>query len=282
MAKRKRKPVQPEYILDIIIPVYGQAGLLSKCLEALPEAAQDTPYRLIIVDDCGPEQEQLGAVYRSLNGNSRVLRNRNNSGFPKTVNSGVNAGNAPYILLLNSDCILRPGAIPAMLAEFDDPKVGVVGAKLLFGDNRWGKSGKVQHAGIARNVAGQLVHVNLGWDSDNPKVNERREMQIVTGACLMTRRDVWGKVTKQYRDFGDPTAGAMNEVYDRGCYEDCELCLAVGSMGYKVVYQPLAVGLHFTGASVVGANQAFPLNRNAMIFGARCGHLAEYDEWRYT
>jgi hypothetical protein len=25
----------------------------------------------------------------------------------------------------------------------------------------------------------------------------------------------------------------------------------------------------------------FPIGRNAMIFGARCGHLVEYDEWRY-
>lgn len=282
MAKRKQRQPKAEYALDIVIPVYGQADLLTRCIQALPEAANGISCRLFVVDDCGPEQEQLREVYRSLNGNSRVIRNQANSGFPKTVNNGVNAGNSPLILLLNSDCILKPGAIREMVREFDNPQVGVAGPKLLFGDNRWGQSGKVQHAGIARNVAGQLVHINLGWAADNPRVNERREMQMLTGACLMTRREVWRKITNQYHNFGDPTTGAMNEVYDKGSYEDVEYCLAARSMGYKVVYQPKAVGLHYVGASVIAANGAFPLNRNAMIFGARCGHIVEYDEWRWT
>lgn len=283
MAKRRRQPAEPktEYLLDIVIPVYGQAELLQKCIQALPEAANGTPYHLILVDDCGPEQEQLGELYRSLNGNSRLIRNKQNSGFPKTVNAGVASGNAPFILLLNSDCILQPGAIPAMLREFEAPDVGIVGAKLLFGDNRWGYFGKVQHAGIARNVTGQLAHVNLGWSADHPKVNQRREMQFVTGACLMTRRTVWERVTAEYRRHGDPSQGALNEVYDKGTYEDAELCLATRAQGYKTIYTPDAVGLHYVGASITANNGAFPLNRNNMIFGARCGHLVEYDEWQY-
>lgn len=281
MAKRKHKPAKVEYLVDVVIPVYGQAELLSKCLEALPEAASGTPYRLIIVDDCGPEQEQLGHVYRSLNGNSKLIRNRANSGFARTVNAGVASGVSPHILLLNSDCILQPGAISAMLKEFDDPTVGIVGAKLLFGDNRWQQQGKVQHAGLCRNIQGQLVHVNLGWDANHPKVNQRREMQMVTGACLMTRRKVWERVTAEYRRYGDPTQGALNEVYDKGSYEDVEYCLAAKSQGYKVIYTPDAVGLHYVGASIMGASQAYPLGRNSMIFGARCGHLVEYDEWRF-
>lgn len=281
MAKRKHKQIKVEYLVDIVIPVYGQAELLSKCLEALPEAASGTPYRLIIVDDCGPEQEQLGQVYRSLNGNSKVIRNRQNSGFARTVNAGVASGVSPHILLLNSDCILQPGAILAMLKEFDDPQVGIVGAKLLFGDNRWQQQGRIQHAGLCRNIQGQLVHVNLGWAADHPKVNQRREMQMVTGACLMTRRDVWGKVWSEYRKFGDPSAGALNEVYDKGSYEDVEYCLATKAQGYKVIYTPEAVGLHYVGASIMGANQAYPLGRNSMIFGARCGHLVEYDEYKF-
>lgn len=281
MAKRKHKPAKVEYLVDIVIPVYGQAELLSKCIEALPEAASETSYRLIIVDDCGPEQDLLSHVYRSLNGNSKLLRNRANSGFARTVNAGVASGVSPYILLLNSDCILQPGAISAMLKEFDDPQVGIVGAKLLFGDNRWQQQGRVQHAGLCRNLQGQLVHVNLGWAADHPKVNQRREMQMVTGACLMTRRDVWGKVWSEYRKFGDPSTGALNEVYDRGAYEDCEYCLATRAQGYKVIYQPEAVGLHYVGASITANNGTFPLERNSMIFGARCGHLVEYDEYKF-
>lgn len=283
MAKRKQRPIKEQVQLDIIIPVYGQAALLQKCLDALPQAAGDVHYQVILVDDCGPEQEQLIEVYRSLNGNSRLLKNKVNSGFARSVNSGVSTGKAPFILMLNSDVILQPGAIPAMLREFDDPEVGIVGCKLLFADSRWGgNEGRVQHAGIARNPAGHLIHVNLGWSADHPKVNQRREMQMVTGACLMTRRKVWQQVTAEYRKYGDPTTGALNEVYDKGCFEDVELCLAARAHGYKVIYTPDAVGLHYVGASVTGAQEAFPLNRNAQIFGARCGHLVIYDQWKYN
>lgn len=297
MAKRKSRPQKEQPTLDIVIPVYGQATLLQLCLEALPDAALrpfeaqdaqaqdaagDTCYHVILVDDCGPEQDELGAVYKSLNGHSRLIKNKVNSGFARTVNAGVAHGKAPFILLLNSDCVLEPGAIPAMLKEFEDSAVGVVGCKLLFADNRWGASeGKIQHAGIVRNAYGQLVHVNLGWSADHPKVNERREMQMVTGACLMTRRKVWQQVTAEYRKYGDPTTGALNEVYDKGVYEDAEMCLAARAHGYKVIYTPDAVGRHYVGASITGAKEAFPLQRNALIFGARCGHLVEFDEWRF-
>lgn len=282
MAKRKQRPVKEQAQLDIIIPVYGQAALLQKCLDALPQAAGDVAYQVILVDDCGPEQEQLTEVYRGLNGNSKLLKNKHNSGFARSVNSGAATGRAPFILLLNSDVILHSGAIPAMLKEFDDLEVGIVGCKLLFADSRWGgNEGKVQHAGIVRNPAGHLIHVNLGWSADHPKVNQRREMQMVTGACLMTRRKVWQQVTAEYRKYGDPTTGALNEVYDKGTYEDLEFCLAARAHGYKVAYTPDAVGLHYVGSSVTGAKEAFPLNRNAQIFGARCGHLVIYDEWRF-
>ena len=281
MAKRKHKPIKPEYTLDIVIPVYGQADLLSKCIAALPDAANDVPYRLILVDDCGPEQIELGAVYRSLNGNSKVIRNRENSGFARSANAGVASGASPFILLLNSDLILQPGAIPAMLKEFEDSKVGIVGAKLLFGDSRWHPAGKVQHAGLCRNIQGQLVHVNLGWSADHPKVNQRREMQMVTGACLMTRRVVWNKVLATYRKYGDPTTGALNDAYSTGYFEDCELCLAARSEGYKVIYQPEAVGLHYVGASMMTSKESSTLQRNSMIFGARCAHLVMYDEYKY-
>lgn len=282
MPRRMRRvDSKPISQLDIVIPVYGQAELLQHCIAALPEAAKDTSYRLILVDDCGPEQEQLGQVYQSLNGTSKLFRNKQNSGFARTVNTGVSIGNAPFILLLNSDVILLPGAIPAMLKEFEDSSVGVVGCKLLFADSRWGNEGKVQHAGICQNVQGQLIHINLGWDSGHPKVNQRREMQMLSGACMMTRRETWRKVTAEYRKFGDPTNGAFNEVYEKGCYEDVEYCLAARAQGYKSIYTPSATGLHYVGASITAANEAYPLGRNSMIFMARCGHLVIYDEWKY-
>lgn len=281
MAKRRQK-LQPQYDLDIIIPVYGQPELLAKCLASIEATKGDIKARLILVDDCGPEQDKLKVIYQSLNGNSALIRNTQNSGFAYTCNTGVNRGNAPLILLLNSDVELKPDCLWYMVTQFTLDNVGIVGPKLLFGDNRWQHEGKVQHAGIAVNWHGQHIHVNLGWSADHPKVNERREMQAVTGACLMVRRKIWKEIHAQYKSFGDPTTGALNEIYQKGVFEDVELCYATRALGYKVVYQPKAEALHYVGASVTAAGEAYPIQRNELIFKARCGHLLAFDDYKYT
>lgn len=283
MAKRRRVKKQIAD-LDIIIPVYGRPDLLKKCLDSIEATQGDIKANVIIVDDCGPDQDELNTLYGSLNGQSRILKNKQNSGFPATVNRGINSGNAPLILVLNSDIELEPECLQNMMQEFDDKNVGVVGPKLLFpdtGEPNWPHD-KIQHAGLAINIRGQIVHANIGWSKDNPKVNERRIMQAVTGACMMTRRNVCKKVLAIYKTTGDPTTGPFNEVYSPGTYEDVEFCFAARSEGYQVIYQPEAIAYHWVGASVKELSGGYPLQRNEMIFRARCGQLMAWDEWRFS
>lgn len=281
MAKRKRKRKIVD--LDIVIPVYGRPDLLEKCLQSVDDTKGDIKINTIIVDDCGPEQDELSKIYKSLNGQSRVLKNKQNMGFPFTINRGLLSGNAPLILILNSDIELKPECLEIMMSEFDNEDIGVVGPKLLFPDSNDPSRpyGKVQHAGLAVNIKGQIIHANIGWSSDNPKVNERRSLQAVTGACLMTRRSVCKKIYSIYQTTKDPTSGPFNEVYSPGTYEDVEFCFAARSEGFEVVYTPKAEAYHWVGASVKQNQRGYPLQRNEMIFRARCGKLMLWDEWRY-
>jgi GT2 family glycosyltransferase len=141
----------------------------------------------------------------------------------------------------------------------------------------------VQHAGLAINTQGRPFHIQKGWNANNPRLDQARAMQAVTGACLMTRRDVWQNVARTYQKAGDPSTGAFNEIYGRGTYEDVEYCFAVRGNGYKVVFEPAAVGHHHVGASVTQRQNGsgYPLERNRLIFMARCGHLLFWDEWLF-
>lgn len=301
MAKRKRLHSQSSgrtlpVELDIVIPVHGRADLLKKCLSSLALAAFDVNYRLFVVDDASPDQAEMDAVYSTLNGTSRVVKNRQNAGFPATANRGAAMGKAKSILFLNSDIEIKSGAIRKMLDVLWGPNspqgmtdpdpnqgVGIVAPKLLFpeGYGEARPAGKVQHAGLAFNTAGRPIHVNIGWSADHPKVNIARSMQCVSGACLMIKREAWNAVTKSYRETGDPSQGGFNEIYGLGTFEDIELCLAVRAHGWKVVYEPAAVGTHHVGASSEMQGRGYPLQRNESIFRARCGHLAIWDEWLY-
>jgi GT2 family glycosyltransferase len=270
--------------LDVIIPVYGRPDLLERCLASLEATRGALDVRLILVDDASPEPAALEPIYARLNGRARLIRNRQNSGFPRTVNRGVALGFAPLVLLLNTDIELQPGCLQAMIAEFADPQVGIVGPKLIFPPDSFDPhrpAGKIQHAGMAVNFRGQFIHANIAWSADHPKVNERRVVQAVTGACLMTRRSLWASITKFYRSSGDPTSGALNEIYGRGTWEDVEYCFAVRGQGYQVIYTPNAVAYHAVGGSSAQVGQGYPLARNEMIFRARCGHMLAWDEFRF-
>lgn len=293
-----RRPLNSNrHELDIVIPVYGRGDLLRECLKSVEIAGLSIDYQLILVDDCSPDRDQLEPIYTSLNSDTKVLYNQQNKGFPATANRGATAGKSPAILFLNSDVTLEKTALRAMLDALwgdmakgpitpgPEAKTGVVGPKLLFPDTseippQW--RGTVQHAGLAINGQGRPFHIQKGWAADNPRLNEPRAMQAVTGACMMTRRDVWETVKQVYKQTGDPTDGAFNEIYGRGTYEDVEYCFAVRGNGHKVVYQPAAVGYHHVGASVARHEDGgYPLGRNQSIFMARCGHLLFWDEWLF-
>jgi len=117
---------------------------LGDCLKALEVAALEVDYNLILVDDKSPEPAELDVLYNSLDGRAQVIRHPQNVGFPATCNDGAARGTSPAILFLNSDVMLQPGAVKAMLktlwsddlpqsmiAPHEGP-AGVVGPRLLF------------------------------------------------------------------------------------------------------------------------------------------------------
>lgn len=305
MARRKTSKPAPNRAvtsdIDIVIPVYGNPEGLKACLAGVDVAGLSVKYMVYIVDDQSPEDSRpaLEAIYATLAPNThKLIRNSKNLGFPYTANKGASEGLGKYILFLNTDVVLDPGALreiiktfemtPAQLPhspgaidkELEHAGVGAVSPKLLFSDDSpHGPPGHVQHAGMYFRLDGMPMHAFLGWAPDNPRVNVMRSIQAATGACLAVRRDTWNLVTENLKKLGDDSNGAFSLAYGRGTFEDVELCLSVRGVGYKVIYQPSVVASHVVGASSANNSQGFNLHRNRSIFGVRAGHLVEYDHW---
>jgi GT2 family glycosyltransferase len=161
-----------------------------------------------------------------------------------------------------------------MVEAMDDPKVGVCGMKLLFPEDLGDLQsspvirprGKVQHVGIAMNIRTECFHIFLGWDADHPKVNAVRQVSMVTGASLMTRRTLWNRV------------GGFLDAYGLGTYEDCDYCLSVKKSGLDVIVETKAVGYHYTGASAESNRIAYPMMQNRLLFLQRWQNNLEWDE----
>lgn len=251
-------PVDPT--VSIVIPVFNRADMTERCLRQLARTVEPATTELVVVDN-GSSDGSAELVAR-LWPSATVVRNRTNHGFARGCNEGVAAARADRIVLLNNDTEPTAGWLEALLAQLDDPTVGLVAPKLLFPD------GTVQHAGmwlVEDRKLGLPLNGLHRYYRESPElaaVNRRCDLQLVTGAVLAMRRATFEQV------------GGFDEGYWNGC-EDVELCLAVGAAGYRIVYEPASVLLHHESAS--GAERWTKLNENLRRLTERWAHRARPD-----
>jgi len=284
-ARKKQGPA-PKTLVDICMLVFGEWGLLSKAIRAIPAAAEglNASYRVIVVDNGTPDweteekeivtaKEQSAPIKELLRPQDIFFRLDENKGFPGGYNVAVGKGRSPLILILTSDVFLFPGAITKLVSVLDDPEVGIASPMLLYpaDESPHGPPGSVQHAGIGFDIRGDPYHIFMGWQPDHEKVNQRRELQAVTGACILTRRALWQRI------------GGFSELYNQGTFEDMELAFAIRQMGYKIIFEPSARGEHYVGGSIKhGAMRpGFNLALNSTIFRGRWAPSLKWDTYRF-
>jgi GT2 family glycosyltransferase/glycosyltransferase involved in cell wall biosynthesis/SAM-dependent methyltransferase/Flp pilus assembly protein TadD len=221
-----RKELQPQaYDCSIVIPVSNKMELTVQCLTALAKLTEQLRYEVIIIDN--GSSDGTGDFLQQLGGDVRVITNSRNLGFAKACNQGARVARGTYVVFLNNDTIPLQGWLGALVAEVEmHPEVGIVGGKLLYPD------GTVQHAGVVLDRTHlSPYHIYKSFPGDHPAVNQRREFQIVTGACLLIRRSLFQEV------------GGFDEAFVNG-FEDVDLCLKIREKGHVVVYQPRSVLYH--------------------------------------
>jgi GT2 family glycosyltransferase len=272
MSKRRARRKKDKTLLDICIPVHGQFELLEKCLASIPDAVGNEPYQIYIFDNDSPIDE-AGPFYSNLDKSIRVIKSKANIGFPGACNRMVSAGKSPLVFLLNSDVILHEGSVDKLIQVMDNQDVGVVGMKLIFPDDSQDynigqrQSGKLQHIGLTTNIRAEVIHSLIGWSPDHPRVNAQSEVFAVTGAAMMTRRLIWRRI------------GGFFEGYGMGTYEEVDFQMAVREIGYNILVEPEASGLHYTGATVEKYGLGYNLRNNQMTFMQRWGQRVTW--WQY-
>jgi O-antigen biosynthesis protein len=271
--KNKKKSSPPvKTIVDIVIPVLKRFDLLEKCLASIPDAMGDIPYKVYIYDNGSPKEE-ADAFYSQLDRSTIIVtRSDHNRGFPIACNEGVKRGRSEYVFLLNSDIVLYPNSVNILVRDMqENPNIGILGMKLLFPEDQVNDpirpAGKIQHVGLFTNIRAEIIHAFVGWSSNNPRPNKVREAYAVTGAALMTRRNIWIK------------AGGLLEDYGLGTFEDVDFCMTVREMGYEICVNVNAVADHYTNATAVSEKIAYPMQRNSGIFLSRWREKLLWTEW---
>ncbi|MFN8557439.1 MAG: glycosyltransferase [Dehalococcoidia bacterium] len=216
--------------VSIIVLTYNKLEYTQQCLAALAATTPGDLYELIIVDNASVDGTR--PFLDLLQGDVQVLLNDTNRGFVEGCNQGARLARGDYLLLLNNDAIPQPGWLEPLLALADaDPRVGVVGAQLVYPD------GRLQEAGCI--LWQDATGWNVGKDGhpDDPRYTFVREVDYCSGAALLIRRAAWEAV------------GGFDRALAPAYYEDADLCFAIRAAGWRVVYQPGSVVAHHEGAT---------------------------------
>ncbi|MBQ7743355.1 MAG: glycosyltransferase [Lachnospiraceae bacterium] len=217
--------------VSIIIPCYNQIRYTYKCLYSIVHTTDHTkiPYEVIVADDVSTDTTRNISKYVD---NVVVNRNEINLGFLKNCNAAAKLAKGEYIYFLNNDTELHDNAIDTLVRLLDEnSSIGMVGSKLLFAD------GILQEAGGIIWSDGSGTNYGRGDDPEDFKYNYVREVDYISGASIMIRKNLWNII------------GGFDERYTPAYCEDSDLAFEVRKYGYKVVYQPASVVTHFEGVS---------------------------------
>jgi GT2 family glycosyltransferase/glycosyltransferase involved in cell wall biosynthesis len=223
-APKKVASAAKSFAASIIIPCWNRIDMTRRCLEAI---AANTPdelnFELVLVDN-GSEDGTLEFL-ESLEGDVQIIANEDNLGFARACNQGARAAKGDVLVFLNNDTVPQAGWLGALLDTIrHTPRIGAVGAKLLLPD------GRIQHAGVTLGLDACPFH----WmykAQDDPLVDQVRDFQAVTAACLAIDKALFH------------SQGGFDEGFVNG-YEDVDLCLKLRAAGYRVRYQPQARVIH--------------------------------------
>jgi GT2 family glycosyltransferase/glycosyltransferase involved in cell wall biosynthesis len=216
-------------LVSIVIPVYNKIDYTVACLRSLAQHAGAAAFEVIVVDDASSDAtaERLARI-----GGIQVIRNAQNLGFVGSCNAGAAAARGDFVLFLNNDTVVTAGWLEALLRCFDEePDAGLVGAKLVYPD------GRLQEAGSIIFADGSGWNYGRFEDPADPRYNFRREADYCSGAAILIRRELLGKL------------GGFDARYAPAYYEDTDLAFAVRAAGLKVFYEPRAVVVHFEGVT---------------------------------
>lgn len=237
--------------LLVVILNYNVTDLTIDCLRSLSAEIPAIAGARVAVCENGSggdaEQRLRAAIESNGWGNwvqlTAVHPNRGFTGGNNVIlRAALASGDPPqYALLLNSDTIVRPGAIKALVDFMDGhPQVGIAGSRLEDPDGVV-QASPFRFQGIATELdrglrLGIISRLLKPWSVVPPTPPAASEAQWVSGASMIIRREVFDAI------------GLLDEDYYT-YYDDIDLCLNARRAGWPTWYVPDSRIIHLEGAA---------------------------------
>lgn len=229
--------------VSVVVVSYETRDELAACLRSLAESG-GPGLETVVVDNASADgsADMVARGFPAV----RLVRNAANEGFGAACNRGAAVSSAPYLLFLNSDARVAPGAVPSLARVLDErPDVAIVGPRTLNEDGTAQVSFGPALTPLAEWRQRRLVRGVARRDPAALRTAHQRslvacEPDWVSGACLMIRRRAFDAVSGFDERFF---------LYE----EDVDLCVRVRAQGGRVWFEPSATVQHALGRSMATA-----------------------------
>ena len=216
--------------LDVVVPWYGgNSGVFEYVIDQLLDSFpwERTGSNIFVeidgMEPVGVDQrifEQLDMIPYV-----HVAHNDENKGFTANLNRGLRKSVHRYVATINTDVIVRRGWAETLMGALASCRAaGIVGPKILD------INGYMNHAGCF----GHGFHFGVYCKSS--LYSFPREVEWVTGACMMIHREVIDEI------------GFFNEEFPMWG-SDREYCRLARKHGYETLYYPFPVNHHLEGST---------------------------------
>lgn len=249
-------------MVSVVVVTYNNAADIARGLRSVHAGTARHPREVVVLDNASADDtvDRVRAV-----GGCRLLASPVNLGFARGCNAAARSARGRYVLLVNPDAVLHPGAIDAAV-DFAEahPEAGPVGGRTLHPDGSldprscWGRqtlwSTFCFATGLSTAFRGSTrfdPEALGGWQRDSV-----REVGTVTGYFLLLRHSAWiqlGGLDPAFFMYGD----------------DVDLSERARRLGLRPTVTPDAVSEHEAGASSTGEDRTVMLLRGRRTLMAK-------------
>lgn len=226
--------------LSVIIVNYNTKELLLKCLQSLKFEIQNLKFETeIIVVDNGSKDGTVEVLRnfksQDLKFKFKLIENKENLGFAKAVNQGIRQSHGSAIMLLNSDTVVKRGAIEKLIEFEKKVRPAIIGAKMLNPDGSI--QGSCFHLPTICRAIKEYWFGKVGYFSKYvPEGNDAVKVEAVSGGAMLISKRIIENI------------GLFDERYFM-YFEDLDYCRRARKAGFNIYYLPNAEIIHEHGAS---------------------------------
>ena len=246
----KASTLKPK-LVSIVILTFNELKYTRECIESIKKHTPQ-PHEIIFIDNASTDGtlKWLRKISQE-NENYKLIENKNNLGFAKGCNQGIEAASGEYILLLNNDVVVTENWLSGMLECLkSSPDAGIVGPMT----NNISGTQKVYDADY-KTIPGMIEYAKSFRDRHR---HRRVSCRRIVGFCMLLRHTLVDKI------------GLLDDSFGTGNFEDDDYCLRATLAGYQNLIAGDVFIHHYGSRSFIG---------NKIDYGSSIsGNIQIYDE----